>query len=281
MSVIFNSFDIIIFWLALVIAMTSLNIVNSLPINTKRVQLLNLLDREISYSQAWNWQHNVMSKQLSEQDYVMTNESFVGRALLLQHKSVYTLGTATNVGSGPFSKTLNDGKVLEYELFNVDRAGQATYHGPGQIVLYPILDLNHFNKDIHLYLRILEDIIIDTLQYFDIKGNKINGLTGVWVGDSKVAAIGVKLRRWVTLHGLSINVDPDMSYFDNIIPCGIEDKSVGCISQWCPDVRIDDVASVLLECFSRKFGVSLDVISGAEAIDMLEGLNSERLVDPA
>ena len=176
------------------------------------------------------------------------------------------MGTATTSGSGPFSKTSPNGEVLEYEVFNVDRAGQATYHGPGQLIAYPILDLNYFSKDIHLYLRNLESTIIDTLAEFGIQGARIDGLTGVWVGDHKVAAIGVKLRRWVTLHGLSLNVAPDMTYFRNIVPCGISDRHVGSVTQFHSDASMETVSAALMRSFSKNFAVALDVVSGDEAL---------------
>eukprot|EP01041_Mallomonas_annulata_P002659 gene2659-5219_t len=237
----------------------------------KNVQIFNLLDREIGYSQAWDWQHRLMSNHIDNQNRE-NEQNFVGSALLLQHSNVYTLGTSTNDNSGPFSKTLSDGSVLQYDVFNVDRAGQATYHGPGQIILYPILDLNYFEKDIHLYLRGLEEVLIDTLKHFDITGTRIPGLTGVWVGNTKIAAMGVKLRRWVTLHGFSLNVHPDMRYFTNIIPCGIADKSVGSMVQFRPDVSMEVVATQLLSSFSNQFDVDYTIISGDEAISALHNL---------
>ena len=135
-----------------------------------------------------------------------------GTLLLLQHPSVYTFGTATEGNSGPFDITTKEGDKLTYEVAYIERAGQATYHGPGQLVLYPIFDLNFFEKDINRYLRSLEQVVIDVCGDYNIPASRVDGLTGVWVkNDSlKVAAIGIKLRRWVTMHGLSLNVDPDM-----------------------------------------------------------------------
>lgn len=132
--------------------------------------------------------------------------------LIIQHKPVYTLGTATTEGSGPFSSIARDGTGLTYDIFHVERAGQATYHGPGQVVIYPILDLAYFNKDINWYLRCLEDVAIDVLAKYNIIGERKPdvGHTGVWIGNSKIAAIGIKIRRWVTMHGMSINVAPGM-----------------------------------------------------------------------
>jgi len=129
---------------------------------------------------------------------------------------------------------------MRFETFKVDRAGQATYHGPGQLVLYPILDLHYFNRDINWFLRELEGVVIDTLDYFDIKGTRMkeDGLTGVWVEGEKISALGIKLRRWVTMHGISLNVCPDMRYFDNIIPCGISDRGVASMNTWAKDITV-------------------------------------------
>jgi lipoyl(octanoyl) transferase len=224
------------------------------------VTLFNLvLDQEIPYSQSWRWQHALMEKQILQQDSTCqlspSGRRHVGHLIALQHKSVYTLGTATTEGSGPFSKVLLDGSRLEYDTFHVERAGQATYHGPGQIVLYPIMDLSNFGKDINCYLRKLEDVVINTAKHYGVSAGRVDGLTGVWVGDSKIAAIGIKLRRWVTMHGLSLNVQPDMRYFENIIPCGISDKSVGSLHDINPSATVDNVLNVMLLEFSKVFDI--------------------------
>lgn len=166
-----------------------------------------------------------------------------------------------------------NGEKLAFDTYIVDRGGQTTYHGPGQIVLYPIMDLNYFEKDIHLYLRKLEEIIISTLQCVAISANPVSGLTGVWVGNDKIAAIGIKLKRWVSMHGLSLNYNPDMRYFQNIIPCGIRDRGVCSVVDYNPTVSIEEVSNILLEKFTASFGVTiLDIKTGDDAIAYLESL---------
>jgi lipoyl(octanoyl) transferase len=176
-----------------------------------KVRVFDLTDRLVPYKDAWEWQTALMNHQIELQSQ-NSAQTPVGHVIMLQHRSVYTLGTASEKGSGPFSTTTKDGRLLEYDLFETERAGQATYHGPGQVVLYPILDLTQFERDINTYLRGLEEVTIDTLNAYGVEGTRKDGLTGVWVGPSKVAAIGIKLRRWVTMHGIALNVAPDMRY---------------------------------------------------------------------
>ena len=252
----------------------------TIPITGRKpfVNLIDLTDRCLSYSVVWEMQKLLMQDHIDAQDIVVSDGRTplcVGTVILCQHSSVYTLGTATTAGSGPFSRTFPDGSVLEYETFNVERAGQATYHGPGQLVCYPIMDLSFFKKDINWYLRALEQSVIDTLQLFDIPARRIegDGLTGVWTSssdgsgkDSKIAALGIKLRRWVTMHGLSLNVKPDLRYFSNIVPCGISDesKTVATIEQFIPGITMTQVAPVFLDCFCAHFNVELSRIEASE-----------------
>lgn len=252
---------------------------------TKHVNLYNLQKHHIAYAKAWTWQQQFVEEHISIQDSSTAtlnssppnfssydknmNFQLAGSAILLQHQSVYTLGSGTTANSGPFipssdaktqqSTSLLESPPLKFETFQVDRAGQATYHGPGQLVLYPILDLHYFNRDINWYLRELEGVVIDTLAHFDIEGGRMNekGYTGVWVQGKKVSALGIKLRRWVTMHGISLNVCPDMRYFDNIIPCGITDRGVTSMSTLKNDITVDMVADVLLHRFSERFQVQI------------------------
>jgi lipoate-protein ligase B len=145
------------------------------------VNIIKYDDYHLPYSSAWDLQLDLMQHHLSKQqiDSVPTTdideEMCVGTVVICQHSPTYTLGSATTEGSGPFSKKLPDGTFLEYETFTVERAGQATFHGPGQLVVYPILDLGYFSKDIHLYLRVLEQTIMDALTSFDITSQRIEG----------------------------------------------------------------------------------------------------------
>ncbi len=161
----------------------------------------------------------------TEEQVVTTDHLF-----FVEHPHVYTLGK-----SGDMANLLLDEEALERvdaRFYAINRGGDITYHGPGQIVGYPIFDLDHFFTDIHKYLRFLEEAIILTLADYGIQAGRIEGLTGVWLDESnpkearKIAALGVKCSRWVTMHGFAFNVNADLSYFNNIIPCGITDKAV-------------------------------------------------------
>ncbi len=150
--------------------------------------------------------------------------------LFCEHPHVYTLGKSGDPGNLLLNK---EGlKAHGVSFVHSDRGGDITYHGPGQIVGYPIVDLDNFTKDIHRYMRSLEEAIILTLKDYGIEAGRIKGLTGVWLdhrqikNPRKICAMGVRTSRWVTMHGFAFNLNPDLSYFDNIIPCGIHDKSV-------------------------------------------------------
>ena len=221
------------------------------------------------YRVVWEMQKKLMNEHIEAQDHdQLGGRICVGSVILCEHTPVYTLGTATTAGSGPFSTRLADGTLLAYDTFHVERAGQATYHGPGQLVCYPIVDLTHFQRDINWYLRELEQAVIDTLGHFNVNARRIkgDGMTGVWTSsadgsgsDSKIAALGIKLRRWVTMHGVSINVNPDLRYFSNIIPCGISDatKTVATLDQFVPGVTVGQVLPVFLDEVSALFDVDL------------------------
>ena len=140
--------------------------------------------------------------------------------ILVEHEPVYTLGKNAN------RNHLLQSRDKSVEIHNIERGGDVTFHGPGQLVGYPIIDLRNYKKSVSWYMRTLEELTIRVLKEFDIKGSRIKGLTGVWVGNKKIAAQGVRISRWVTMHGFSINVCPKLSYYDGIIPCGIFDYDV-------------------------------------------------------
>ncbi|MBE9112808.1 lipoyl(octanoyl) transferase LipB [Nodosilinea sp. LEGE 07298] len=173
------------------------------------------------------------------------------RLLLVEHPGVYTLGQGS---------TLDHLKVppdaLPYPLFRTERGGEVTHHCPGQLVGYPILNLKQHQSDLHWYLRQLEEVLIQTLAEFGVAAGRQAGLTGVWVGDRKLAAIGIKVSRWVTMHGFALNVCPDLSGFDAIAPCGITDKAVGSLVQFCPGITVAAVQPVVIDRFAAVFGVS-------------------------
>ena len=181
--------------------------------------------------------------------------------ILTEHNHVYTIGK-----SGDISNLLIDKNELikrEIEFFKINRGGDITYHGPGQIMGYPIFDLDNFFTDINLYLRKLEEVIISTLDSYSLKGFTIQGETGVWVKDKdglskKICAFGIRASRWVTMHGLCLNVDPDLSFFDHIIPCGIKNKGITSLKQLKKgDIDINEVKSKLVENFKLVFNAEI------------------------
>jgi lipoyl(octanoyl) transferase len=159
--------------------------------------------------------------------------------ILLEHEPVYTIGRL------PDKSSLQLVEQLPYPVFETNRGGQATYHGPGQLVGYPILDLRSRGRDLHSYLRNLEDLLIDLLKEFEINGTKIEGKTGVWVEDRKIASIGIGIRKWVTMHGFALNVASDLSGFQSIIPCGLPGVRMTSIS-------IESGSEVTLETVREK-----------------------------
>lgn len=173
--------------------------------------------------------------------------------LLLQHPHVITLGTA----SSPLHVLADESRRrdLGIDLIDVGRGGDVTYHGPGQLVAYPILDLKPDRKDVHRYLRDLEAVLVQTLDRIGIRGEPITDLTGVWVDGRKIAAIGVRVSSgWITSHGFALNVSNDLSYFDTIVPCGIQDVSVTSVAQELGrPVEVADIVGIVSETFSETF----------------------------
>jgi lipoyl(octanoyl) transferase len=172
--------------------------------------------------------------------------------ILLEHLPVYTLGQ----GATPeFLKF--DPATSGFDLRRVERGGEVTYHCPGQLVGYPILNLQHYEKDLHWYLRQLEEVLIQVLGVYGLAGDRIPGLTGVWVEGKKVAAIGIKVSRWITMHGFALNVCPDLTGFQHIVPCGIADRPVGSLAEWIPEITLPDVQEQVAIAFAEVFGVQL------------------------
>jgi len=153
------------------------------------------------------------------------NHALADELLLLEHDPVYTIGRT------PDQSSLRGAEHLPHPLFPINRGGQATYHGPGQLVGYPIIDLRRCGQDLHRYLRWLEDLLVETLAETGITAGTRNGLTGVWVEDRKIASIGVGVRHWITMHGFALNVGGDLSPFGQIVPCGIVNVTMTSIEQ--------------------------------------------------
>jgi len=168
--------------------------------------------------------------------------------ILVEHDPVYTLGKNAN------EDHLLQSRDQSVDVFNIERGGDITFHGPGQLVGYPILDLSNYKKSVSWYMRTLEQVLIDTLIEFKIIAQRNNGLTGVWVGDEKIAALGVRISRWVTMHGFALNVNPDLSFYDGIIPCGIFDHGVTSMEQLLGETQNNDnVKNMVIKKFNKYF----------------------------
>lgn len=180
--------------------------------------------------------------------------------LLLQHPHVITRGTSSK--DEHILLTPDERRKKGIDLFDVGRGGDVTYHGPGQLVGYPILSLAPDRKDLHRYLRDLEDVLLRTLKHFGLRGAREEGFTGVWVPEGKVAAIGVRVSSgWITSHGFALNVDPDLGYFSTIVPCGIQDRNVTSLSSVLRRrVDFQEVLPPLLESFESVFSRDIDVV---------------------
>lgn len=189
----------------------------------------------IDYQQAWDYQASLFAKILEVKkanrdlpiDEQQATENFL---IFCEHPHVFTLGKSGDEANLKIKK--DDLHTIQASYVHTNRGGDITYHGPGQIVGYPVIDLENFFTDIHQYMRLLEEAVIQTLAEFGISSGRIPGLTGVWLDPDdesrarKICALGVKTSRWVAMHGLAFNVNADLNYFDYIVPCGIDDKAV-------------------------------------------------------
>ena len=192
------------------------------------------------YEEVWNLQKDLQQKRI--------NKEIEDVLILVEHDPVYTLGKNADVNH------LLQSRDRSIDVFNIERGGDITFHGPGQLVGYPILDLANYNKSVSWYMRSLEQLTIEVLKEFGILANRVEGLTGVWVGDEKIAAQGVRLSRWVSMHGFSLNVNPDLSFYDGIIPCGIFDRGVTSIQQLLGTTqKMAKVKSLVINKFDQIF----------------------------
>ena len=220
----------------------------------------------IDYQDAWNYQTDLFQKVLGvksenrsrPEDQQHLTENFL---LFCQHPHVYTLGK-----SGKEDNLLvkaDELKGIGATYYHINRGGDITYHGPGQLVGYPIIDLENFFTDIHKYMRLLEEAVIQSIAEFGIESGRIPGLTGVWIGNDdsarKICALGVKTSRWVTMHGFALNVNTDLNYFNNIVPCGINDKAVTSLQRELGrEVNLDEVQEILKNKIADLFGMKLE-----------------------
>ena len=176
------------------------------------------------------------------------NDLIEDTVLLLEHEPVYTIGRTRDRSS------LGEPNHLPHPLFETNRGGQATYHGPGQLVGYFILDLNRYGRDLHVYLRQIESLLIDFAGEFGMNATRREGLTGVWVEDRKLASIGVGVRRWVSMHGFGLNISSDLSGYDAITPCGISDVSMTSLSREIQtEITVEEAARRIEPVILRSF----------------------------
>jgi lipoyl(octanoyl) transferase len=225
-----------------------------------RVQDLGLIE----YKKAWDLQETLLKKGVDCKIENRKNDTSIlpeQHLLFCEHPHVYTLGK-----SGAAENLLLDLAHLnkiDAQFFKINRGGDITYHGPGQLVMYPILDLEQFFTDIHKYMRYLEEAVIGTLAHFGISAMRFEGFTGVWLDANgpnprKICAMGVKCSRWITMHGIALNVNPDLSYFNHIVPCGIQDKAVTSMThELGRPIDFEEVRTVLAQKMATLFNFQI------------------------
>lgn len=230
--------------------------------NNTRIHITHVDLGPADYKPTWDLQKRIQQKLIDQKRErpkgALPQDDLLHDVLLfVEHPHVYTLGK-----SGFEEHLLRNNEELKKigaTFVKIDRGGDITYHGPGQIVGYPIMDLDKHITDIHKYLRMLEEMVIRTCADYGLEAIRIDGLTGVWIDREKICALGVKCSRWVTMHGFAFNVNTDLSYFGHIVPCGIQDKGVTSLSRKLGrHVDVDEVKARLLNHFADIFNVNID-----------------------
>lgn len=191
---------------------------------SRSCECFDLHNKLVPYAKSWAWQKQIVEK---KKELIQRDGDCPDSLIVLQHQSVFTLGTGSDEKYIHFD--IND---APFDVFRTERGGEVTYHGPGQLVMYPIINLRNHKMDLHWYLRALEEVVIRVLtSTFSIPASRIEGLTGVWVGKQKLAAIGIRALQWITYHGLALNVTTNLAPFDWIVPCGLRNHKVGSIEE--------------------------------------------------
>jgi lipoyl(octanoyl) transferase len=224
----------------------------------KKIELYDL--KRAPYHAVWELQHavqqRIIDEKRAEQNGVLKGIRQPDVLLFVEHPHVYTLGK--NGKKEHLLRSPNELELLGAKFVEIDRGGDITYHGPGQIVGYPILDLDRHFTDVHKYLRYLEEVIIRVCADFSLKAHRIEGATGVWVQNEKICAMGIRCSRWVTMHGFAFNINTDLRYFNHIIPCGIEDKAATSLQKLTgKKMDADKVKERIIFHFQQVFGVTI------------------------
>jgi len=229
---------------------------NNNNIKSKRNCIIyNISSQLTDYETGWRYQ-----RALAEHSYrnKVNNNISIDSMLILQHPSIYTLGKGSTIDNIKFHKNKDN---MNHDIVRIERGGEVTWHGPGQLVVYPIFDLNYHKKDLHWFTNSLEQVIIDMLSFYKIQATRLDVNTGVWVNNNKVCAIGVSASRWITYHGLALNVNSDLKYYDNIIPCGISSNEYGvCSIQSCSNNNIDidsQVTNNFIQSITNVFNLNI------------------------
>jgi len=198
-------------------------------------------DRPWPYATVWTWQQAAVAARRRQPD--LPPVVWAG-----EHEPVYTLGRGS---TWDFVKFAPDAPDVTW--YRTERGGEVTYHGPGQLVIYPILNLTRYQPDLHWYLRQLEEVVVLALAGWGISGERQPGRTGVWVGDRKIAQMGIKVSRWITMHGLALNVAMDLGSFDRIVPCGLGDWGICQVRDFCPAITVPGARAMLLAALAQQF----------------------------
>lgn len=218
----------------------------------------------VDYKNAWDIQEKYFKQAIDRKIAIRNGEKLPPPSnylILCEHPNVYTIGKSGKEENLLLSS--EEVKSKEASFYKINRGGDITYHGPGQLVVYPILDLDQFFTDIHKYMRYLEQAVINTLLKFGIQSSRIDGMTGVWIDSSlpsarKICAMGVKSSRWVTMHGIGFNINTNLDFFSHIVPCGIDDKAVTSMQKEL-DIEVDmqEVENLIIEEFKSLFGFQI------------------------
>lgn len=215
----------------------------------------------LSYQEAWDYQERLLKENVARKG-AGGQESTIDRLLFVEHPPVYTLGKSGKPEHVLLPEEQLGARGIEY--FHTNRGGDITFHGPGQLVGYPVLDLEHFKTDLGWYLRSLEEVIILTMAEYGLQGARSAGETGVWMEpgikgrERKICAMGIRCSRWITMHGFALNVNTDLDYFNHIIPCGIQDKQVTSLQKELGEaLPFTVVQEQVKRNFEKVFGVSL------------------------